>query len=136
MGKIASLVNEGYIQMIQRKDLDILHPLLADWKLIAEYWQQNWLSSMARNELEYLRQEKLSNAWISDPLCNSHGYIDLVKLSTQTLPCCGQQFGVDKKCQMGCPEQESILHILQKCLGAHYHQIRMHKDALDLLVKI
>lgn len=109
--------------MIQQKYASILHPLLADKKLIDDNWQQNWLGSMAGKGLEYLQQEILLTAWIPNPVCNSRRYFDLVKLMSQTLPCQGQQFNIDKNCRMGCPEQETILHIFQKGPGTHYPQI-------------
>lgn len=87
---IASLVNEEYLQWIQRWYLDMMHPLLANKKLIADYWRQNWLNSMASKGLDYLRKEKISTLWISYPICKSCEYIDLIKLLSQTLPCHGQ----------------------------------------------
>lgn len=59
----------------------------------------------------------MSTDWISNPICTSRDYISLVKLVSQTLPCKGQRFCIDKKCRMGCPEQENLAHILQKCPG-------------------
>lgn len=37
---ISLLVNEDYLQRMQRRYLDMLHPIQADKKVIADYWRQ------------------------------------------------------------------------------------------------
>lgn len=91
---IAELANEGHLLCMERHYVAMLHPLQVDWRMIADYWRQQWLSSMAGSGLECLNRERMSTDWISYPICSSRDYISLVKLISQTLPCkmCGTHF--------------------------------------------
>lgn len=129
---IAELGNEDYLISVQRKYVAMLHPVQADKKMISDHWKQRWLGSMVGKGLEYMDRDKVSTQWLTYPVCNSRDYIDLVKMISQTLPCHGQRFRVDRKCHMGCPEQENFSYIAEMSWGP-FSQIRCHIMMLSTL---
>lgn len=129
------LFTEDYVQTIITKYSQMLLPLMADKNLIRMYWKDIWNGSNAGKGLEYLFRGHASTKWLIYLFLNGRDYVDMIKLITQTLPCRAVRFNNDKSCWMGCQAQESLCHILQKCPGTHYPQVRWHNDALNLLVK-
>ena len=128
------------VSRLRLRLLNILKSNVYSKTAVANSWRRDLETSVSGNGLHQGGSSNHSSAWISrpPPFWSGKEFTKAIALRGNLLPTVGIVSNPPDKrrCRAGCPRQESLSHVLQRCPATHLERIRRHDFIVNDLHKM
>lgn len=128
------------VTQLRRRLLNILGSGNYSKTSVAASWRLKLENSVSGNGLHQGSSSKYTNTWITrpPPFWSGREYVKAIALRGNLLPTVGIVSNPpnERRCRAGCPRQETLCHVLQRCPATHLERIKRHDYIVHDLHKL